>query len=312
MKRLILFFILFPSVAFSQDASFINNQQSLIYSNPSFAGKNGLVRSQSVYSFQRSTGFRTAMSSVDGFIEPIKAGVAVTAFSDNMGNGKLKNSSISFSYAQYIYLKNNSRLIPSFQVSMGTLTLDKSKINFGDVIDPRNGERWNNMLVLPTSQKNYTNVGAGLLYSRRGESLGIYFNNINRPDIGLAGNMKLPMRTSIYISEDLMGFKSVSFLGNFQPGTYNMILKWTLHVSRHILFATGYAGLRNGSVYGHGIVINCGLHYKMFTLMYGFDQVILVNSDWTPKLGSHEISLSISLRKKDDRNSRFGGDLEKW
>jgi hypothetical protein len=308
--------MLLSCTSFPQDASFINNHQSLIYTNPSFAGRSGIIRSQSAYSMQRSTGFKTAMSAVDGFIKPIKAGVAVTAFTDDMGNGTLRNSSISFSYAQYIYLKNKVRLIPSLQVGMGTLTLDRTKLNFGDVINPRNGERWNNMLTLPALQKNYTNIGAGLLYSRHGESLGIYFSNINRPDIGLAQHIRLPMRASIYISENLMNdvsFENVSFLGNFQPGTYNMMLKWTFAVTRYVLFATGYAGARNSSVYSHGIVLNCGLRYKVFTLMYGFNQFYLLNSDWEPKLGSHEVSLSISFRKKSDSGLRFfRSDLETW
>jgi len=121
------------------------------------------------------------------------------------------------------------------------------------------------------------------------------------------------MRASIYISEDLVNSESISFLGNFQPGTYNMILKWTLPVTRHILFAAGYDGLRDGTVYGHGIVVNCGLHHKIFTLMYGFSQICLINSDWMPRLGTHELSLSISLRKNDDADPRFfGRDMEKW
>jgi type IX secretion system PorP/SprF family membrane protein len=316
MKQLILFFILLSCAAFSQDASFVNNQQSLIYSNPSFAGKNGLVRSQSAYSMQGATGYKTAMSSVDGFIKPIKAGVAVMAFSDDMGNGTLRNNSISFSYAQYIYLKSKARLIPSFQLGMGQLSLDRTKLNFGDMINPRYNERWNNALTLPASQKNYTSLGAGLRYSRHGESLGIYFYNINRPDIGLAHSVKLPVRASIYISEDMMSdldLKNISFLGNFQPGSYNMLLKWTLTLTKYVLLAAGYSGVRQSSIYGHGAVANCGLHYKAFTLMYGFNKLYMINSDWKPQKGSHEISLSISPRKKDDPDPRFfGRDPEKW
>jgi type IX secretion system PorP/SprF family membrane protein len=316
MKRLILFFILLSSTAFAQDASFTNYHQSLIYSNASFAGSSGLVRNQSAYSMQRATGFNTAISSIDGFIKPINAGVAVTAFSDDMGNGTLRNSNISLSYAQYIHLKNKMRFVPSLQVSMGTMTLDKTKLNFGDLINPRYGERWNNASILPAQQKNYMNIGAGLLYSRFGNYAGIYFNNINQPDVGLSRTLKLPMRTSIYLSGNLLNdfnLINISLMGNFQPGSFNLLLKYTEAISRHIVFGVGYASAGKGGNYGQGFVANCGLRYKIFTLMYGFNQLYLVNSDLKPQPGSHEVSLSISLHRKENSMSRlFRGYLETW
>jgi type IX secretion system PorP/SprF family membrane protein len=311
MKKFISFFILLSCTAFSQDAYFSSSQLSLVYSNPSFAGRSGAIRNQALYTSQK--GFSTAINTIDGYIKPLRAGVAITAFSDDMNNGTLRNSYVSISYAQYFVVKGQGRLIPSFQVSMATLTLDKSKLNFGDIINPRNGERWDNALILPAQQKNYMNMSAGLLYSAHGLYTGISLNNINQPDVGLVHRVKMPVRTSIYISDNVsngLHFTHISFLANFQPGTFNMMLKWTHAVYKYFLLGAGYTGIGKGTNYDQGVVANCGFRYKFFTLMYGYDQFYVINSDYSPLRASHEISLSISIR--NPKPGRFGGYMETW
>ena len=110
----LLLFVL--NSGYSQEQPFVNKNQSLISLNPSFAGSNGLTRNQSSYTSQLgrySSGY-TALNSFDAYVKPLKAGIAVSALTNNVDRGLFTNNYLGISYAQYfLLLKGKLKLIPS-------------------------------------------------------------------------------------------------------------------------------------------------------------------------------------------------------
>ena len=73
-RYLLVFLIAFVFKTQAQDPLFTNNQQSLLYLNPSFAGSNGFMRYQTVYRNQwpnLSSPYVTFYNSFDSYIKRI-------------------------------------------------------------------------------------------------------------------------------------------------------------------------------------------------------------------------------------------------
>src|SRR3954466_6833643 len=99
-----VFFGCFFLNAASQDASFANSQQSLLNLNPSFAGTNGFVRSQSSYRLRWPNllaSYALMGNNTDVYIPTIKAGIGATALYENMSRGLMVDYFYALSYAQH-------------------------------------------------------------------------------------------------------------------------------------------------------------------------------------------------------------------
>src|SRR5689334_22111824 len=125
MKKFYLFCLLVPVlfVSYAQDPVFFSTNQSLIYLNPSFAGSNGNIRNQFTHRNQwpmLGGSFRTSVNSFDVYLNSLKAGIAVTAFYDDLMHGTLKTSAVSLAYSQYLSLMDGKlKIIPSLQGTYG-------------------------------------------------------------------------------------------------------------------------------------------------------------------------------------------------
>jgi len=197
MKRLIIVLI-FISNAFkvcAQDALFVNNHQSLVYLNPSFAGSNGFVRNQFSYRNQWpniSGTYVTHNNSFDAYINKIKGGISLSVFRDDQARGTLRKDGINIGYAHYINLFDNKlKIIPSLQIGYYSQALDKGRLNFGDPINMRSGIIWTSSNT-PISRKDYYDISSGILINSRNSFFGVSVFHINQPDEGLIGFSRLP------------------------------------------------------------------------------------------------------------------------
>lgn len=327
MKKfsLIISFVFFSHFCFPQDPFFTNTNQSLVYLNPSFSGSNGFIRNQTVYRNQwpnvSGPTYVTYGNAFDAYIKPLKGGVSLSVMNDDIGNGTLKMSFFNFAYAQYFsFLNNKLKVIPSVQFGYFVETLDKTKLNFGEIIHPRYNIVWNDQssAVVPTVSKKNLNLSSGLLITYNGFTFGVGAFNANQPDIGLVGFHKLPVRTCINASynlpiceSSLLHFSSVS---NIQMNTVHSQFITTL-VYKKVFGGIGggvwripyYYEFVNSYNYPVELVLTAGLHFKKFNISYAFDRYI-------PKYGfstnSHQISLSLNFKSKKDSIQKIG--IEYW
>lgn len=298
----------FICVLKAQDPVFSNSNQSLVTLNPSFAGTNGGIRYQSAFRnqwYNLSDTYLTFQNNFDAYIKPIRGGLSIGYMRDNQARGILITDKIDIGYAQYLsFYKGNLKIIPSFQLSYLHLSIDKSKLYFGYMIDPRRGYTWYNNQEIP-SQKSSIILNSGLLINYKHLYLGASIFNINQPDVGFTGKSNLPYRLSLHTSYNLI----INDKHIIQPtvrlenqGNFTL-----LQLSLNNVFFNHFiigAGFQNANA----ILINFGYRHNYFSISAGYDFVysrLRYNT-----AGSYEVMASFNLRNKDNR--KLLTDFEKW
>ena len=298
-KNYFNFILIFISclTSYSQDAQFFIPNISLISLNPSFAGNKGCVRSQSAYRNQwpnLSGTYVTYYSAVDLYIKSLKGGLSYSILTDDQAKGTLKTTYFSMGYAQHILLMNGKlKVIPSFEARYTQKNLDRSKLNFGDMIDPRRGIVWNTTSVIPKNIVYFTDLSSGILFQTRNSSFGISAFHISQPVDDLLGNSRLPISVNAHGSANLyiaQKYQITSFaLLTRQEKYISFQLQSALIVKNRFRFGIGY---KTGDV----ILTNFGFQTIYFTAFYGFDCAIAKHAG--NSAGSHEAGLIFNFRKK--------------
>jgi len=291
----------------SQDPLFFNTNQSLIYTNPSFAGTNGLIRNQFLYRNQwptLSVDYITYYNATDVFLKKSKSGLAFIYLHDDTNDGLFKRDEFHLVYAQHIHLFNGKgKLIPSIQAGYFIRTLDRSKLNFGDLIDSSFVPQWG--YIVPAERKSNFDISAGLLFNYNHIYIGLSAFHINQPDEGLLGVSKLPVRLSGYLSYNLYFNDKNIFQAqlNYQNQNNANVL---IVGGNFLLFNSWLLGAAYKSL--DGIVLRSGYRQKYFLLQLGYDVVVSKLSGNTA--GSWELSASFNLRNKEERGQLL--DMERW
>lgn len=305
MKKIYFLYVLcsVSLSSFSQDAIFLNSNQSLIYMNPSFAGSNGGVRNQFSYRNQwpqLSGNMQTFLNTADVYLKPIKAGIAVSVFQDNVLKGVLKTNALSLSYAQYLsFGKGDLKIIPSFKVTYGERTLDIAGLSFGDAIDPRYGIVWSSSSIVPVSKRTYFDLSSGLLVNYKNKLyLGTSMLHMNQPDGGLLGSYKIPYAINVHASYTSFISEKSSlqffYLFNRQQTFITQRIAVNMINFKHLI--TG-ASL----VIYDSFVINAGYRNNYFSVLLGYDFTINKLAGNVP--GSWEAHASFNLRNKEKRKT---------
>jgi type IX secretion system PorP/SprF family membrane protein len=203
-KLLIVGLFLVSQAVLSQDPQFINTNGSLLSLNPSFAGSNGGVRVQYSLQNQGPQSSRRLLYqnlNTDFYLKALKAGIGISGYGDDEAHGTFKYWGLALTYAQHIKLGENLKFIPSLRVGAYRSSLDLSALTFGDPMTPRTGFVWNDPSVIPVTRKEYVDWSSGFLFeARENFYLGAYFFHLNRPDVGLLGQSRLPVRTIVNAS----------------------------------------------------------------------------------------------------------------
>ncbi|MBL7931059.1 MAG: type IX secretion system membrane protein PorP/SprF [Bacteroidia bacterium] len=111
--------VFFFSNAFSQDEKFTSINQSLLEINPSFAGSNGGIRDQFIYSDQQRRSNKTSFyNGLDGYLKSLRGGLAITLSDQNVMSGMLRSTSTNLIYAPRLKCsKSDLIIVPSIQIS---------------------------------------------------------------------------------------------------------------------------------------------------------------------------------------------------
>jgi type IX secretion system PorP/SprF family membrane protein len=311
-KIFFLYFIIFVfAKGFSQDPLFTNTSQSLVYLNPSFAGSNGGIRNQLSYRDQwpnLSGTYFTYLNSFDAYIKPLNGAIAVSVLHDNVLHGQLKTNVLNLVYAQHFsLLEGKLKIIPSLQASYFRLTLDNTKLNFGDAINPRRNNCFAAQpIAIPSQSKSNFDFSSGLLTNYKNFYFGTSVFHINQPDEGLLGTSKLPYRLSIHSSYNLhLSEKTlINFFVNYQKQDKFDYLHLNVNALffKHLLVGAGFKSSSSACNF------NAGYRNNYFVLSLGYDVSLTKLSGNTA--GSWEFMASFNLRNKEQRITLT--DLERW
>jgi type IX secretion system PorP/SprF family membrane protein len=283
----------------AQDHQFQNHNTSLIQLNPSFAGSNEGLRNQFSYRNQWPNLIGTVQSfynSSDFFVKSINGGFALTLFAEDWARGTLKDNRVELAYAQHVRLGSCYKLIPSVQFSFCKKAMDKTRSNFGDVIDYRRSVIWN----VPGTPHRWTNdfydLASGLVLCSDRMFAGISVFHLNQPLDVLYGNSRLPMRYNFYASNNFFlnekHVLQVSAIGFHQQQFSQLRLHGNFLYNKRWLIGGGYSS-------DFVTTANAGYRACAFSLNFSYDAAVSRKTGNTAS--SYEFSFSYNLLRKENR-----------
>ena len=276
---------------YSQEQSFFNSNQSLVNLNPSFAGSNGLIRNQSSYRSNMVPYYRhyTASNSVDAYVKPLKAGIAVSALTEDFANGLIVNNSVGISYAQYFsLLAGKLKLVPSLRMAYAERLPD---------ID------WTSELgSSPVNKTSYLDLTTGFLVTYKNKLYGGFsISNLNRPN----GNFfATRYRFNFHLSYNIKFSDLIQMQLIAQTQSQEAFSSAYLSANA-LLYKKVIAGIGLGS--DNARIFNLGYRGNFFTLVGGY---IVQNNGLDFSYNSFELHASFNLRNKEQRKTI--GSFESW
>ncbi len=302
----ILVFTAFFSELKAQDPQFTQFYANPMYLNPAFAGTARCPRICMNYRNQwpniSGPTYVTYSSAFDMHFDALAGGVGLLATTDDQGNGTLKTTNFSLIYAYQAVINREFSIKFGLQATYMQKTLDKTKLNFGDMIDARRGFVWNTQEIVPSINKRNVDFSAGLLGYSKHYFFGFAAHHINQPDEGLLGVSKLPVKVTGHAGAiiPLGGKGNESYLS---PGILFQAQQKFQQLNIGLQYVQGafVAGLwyRNSDA----VIALVGIQNNNFKFGYSYDVTISKLSGNTA--GSHEISLQIQFEcKKKSRKYR--------
>lgn len=321
MKQLIFIFCLlfvFTTNAFAQDVPFANTNQSLLYTNPSFAGSNGGLRVQSVYNNQnllrylngRESNFSNyyylfnTQNSIDAYIKKLHGALALNYTNIGFTNKYSTHTSqnVGLTYAQHFKIKN-FKIIPSVQFSFIQNRQVYKDAFYEDM------KHWD--IFLPYTppprviKSQGFDVSTGLLFQYKNFYGGVSAFHLNRPDIALWGSQPTPIFVNIHASQNII--LSEKFLLNFfMKMSFSEMDFNSLRIAANALFFKHFIygiGVSGGNTTTDNVMMLAGYRANYFsaTIGYGINNMSALFTERFRH--TWELALSFNLRDKENRNT---------
>ena len=278
----------------AQDPQFTQFYANPLYLNPAFAGTARCPRICMNYRNQwpnLSGTYVTYSASYDQHIDAISGGLGLIVTQDDQAHGTLKTTNVNLIYSYLLPVTREFSIKFGLQAGFFQKSLDKTKLNFGDMIDARRGFVWNTNEVIPSTNKSNLDFGGGILgYSKR-YFIGAAFHHITTPDEGLQGASKLPLKITghagaiiplekggdSYISPNVLFMQQQNFT--------------QLNLGLYFVRGSFVGGLwyRNSDAF----IVLIGLQTDHFKVGYSYD--VTVSKLASNTAGSHEISMQMQF-----------------
>jgi len=321
---LILAFGIFSN-SHAQDLIFSQYYNAPIHINPAFAGLNAYPTFSINYRLQwpsLNNAYKTYAASYDQFFSDFNSGIGLIALSDDQGDGILKTTNLSAIYSYNARLQNKWQLRFGLQSSFVQNRLDWDKLIFFDQIDIEKGPFDSAGLPFPSDEvrpnslnSGYLDVSFGMLLFNPSYYVGFSLDHINGAYNGFLQELDngrqqgLPLLFSlnagmqIIISEDNKGnpstFISPNVIFAIQSGFTQVNAGAYIQIDR--LF--GGAWIRHTLDNIDAFIFSFGVNFNDTKIGYSFD---LTSSNLgTQTGGSHEIAITIGLKKLEKKESKY-------
>lgn len=282
----------------AQDPEFSQFFANRLYLNPAYVGSERCPRVMLSYRNQWpgiSGTYVTQHASYDQYVDAISGGIGVAVMHDVAGaGGILKTDWMSGMYAYKLNVNRFFTISAGFQVTYAQKSVDWSKLNFGDMIDPKRGFVYNTNELNYVEKRNYLDISAGLLGYGKHYYFGIAAHHLTEPDEALiSGPSPLPMKITAHLGAmipidfDKDGKMSISPNILFQKQQDFQQINLGLYVKRGAI-VTGL-WYRNQDAF----IILLGVETALFKIGYSYDLTISKLTNVTA--GAHEISLMTSF-----------------
>lgn len=301
-KRFVIILGLISTVGlgdlFAQDPEFTQFYANPLYLNPAFAGTARCPRVCFNYRNQWpgiSGTFVTYSASYDQHIDEIGGGIGLIMTNDRAGQATINTTNISGIYSYQLNVSREFSIKMGLQATFMQKSVDWTKLNFGDMIDPRRGFIYNTNEVPGVTNKTNVDFSAGVLGYSRKYFFGFAVHHITEPDEGFLGTSKLPMKYTGHAGAVIpLGGKysesSISPNILFQKQQDFQQLNLGIYITKGPI--VGGVWYRNADSF----ILLVGFQQDLFKFGYSYDVTISKLTNATA--GSHELSFQMQFQCK--------------
>ncbi|MES2133763.1 MAG: type IX secretion system membrane protein PorP/SprF [Bacteroidota bacterium] len=284
----------------AQDVQFTQFYANPLYLNPAFAGTVRCPRICMNYRNQWPNLSGTYVSysvSYDQHVDALNGGIGLLVTQDDQARGTLKTTQASLVYSYLITPSREFSIRMALQAGFFQKTLDKTKLNFGDMIDPKRGFVWNTNEQIPSQTKTNLDFSAGVLGYSKKYFFGAAVQHITQPEEGLQGNSKMPFKITGHAGAVIPLEKGSE--SSISPNILFQQQQNFTQLNLGVYFTRGsfVAGLwyRNSDAF----IVLLGIQTDHLKIGYSYDVTVSKLSSNTA--GSHEVSLQMQLSCKKKR-----------
>lgn len=284
----------------AQDVQFTQFYAKPLYLNPAFAGTVRCPRICMNYRNQwpnLSGTYVSYSASYDQHVDALSGGIGFLVTQDDQARGTLKTTQASLVYSYLITPSREFSIRMALQAGFFQKTLDKTKLNFGDMIDPKRGFVWNTNEQIPSQTKTNLDFSAGILGYSKKYFFGAAVQHITQPEEGLQGNSKLPFKITGHAGAVIPLEKGSE--SSISPNILFQQQQNFTQLNLGVYFTRGsfVGGLwyRNSDAF----IVLLGIQTDHFKIGYSYDVTVSKLSSNTA--GSHEVSLQMQLSCKKKR-----------
>lgn len=308
-----MFGILLSVVAFAQDPQFSQYYQNPLYLNPGFTGITPQQRATFNHRLQWPNlpqAFSTFSASYDIWVDELKSGFGILAWTDKMGSAGWRTTNVDLMYSFKVKVNEKWVFSPGINFGYGINGLDRTKLKMGD------GLEYDGVSLDPDLNKlgnqQYFDFGAGFLLYSKSVWFGVSAAHMNQPNMSLLNTTtRLPMKFSaqvggrITLMNGLRTSSRVSYLTpsaifQEQGGISQMMLGLNYHIDP-VFVGFWYRGKpweENvlQSIQQDALVLQLGMYLEKMTIGYSYDFNTSALS--TASGGAHEISIVYEFTAK--------------
>ncbi|MCG8474115.1 MAG: type IX secretion system membrane protein PorP/SprF [Cytophagales bacterium] len=321
-RFVIVLLCLAPLLAEAQDPQFSQFFAAPLYTNPGFTGASGQTRVGVNYRNQWPSieaNFTTASFFMDHYSERFKSGVGLMGYSDKVELGEFRQTAVYGSYSYKVFFSEFLAVTPGIQLGYVRQNLDFSQLVFGSMIDPNSGTISNPPSGLSAENRDYLDLGFGMVSYYKNFWLGYSASHLTRPNTSssLGGNHALSVKHVLtfgykysfkkrkkhlqreYAVIPVMLYKQQGGFSQLEVGSYFTISP--------LQVGLWYRGLPLGNVEGksnhESIVLLTGFTLNGLNIGYSFDYTV---SKLSVKAGgAHEISLVYVFSLENKRKAPY-------
>jgi len=297
--------IFMSNEASAQDPAFSQFYANPLYLNPAFAGATpkGCPRANLNYRDQWpgiGRTYVTTSASWDQHINAIGGGLGVMVAQDRSGAGSLNTTHASLLYSYHLEVNRKFAVKAGFEASYRSISLDWSKLTFGDMIDPRDGFVYNTQedIANNATTRSFPDFSAGLIGYSENLFFGFAAHHLTSPNQGFIGESELPTKITAHIGGNIPLSKysnnvttiSPNFL--YQKQQDFQQFNYGIYVNRGPIVGGLWA--RHSLKNIDSFILMLGLIQDSFKFGYSYD-ITLSNLKNSNTLGAHELSFTLFM-----------------
>ncbi len=283
----------------AQDPEFTQFYANPLYLNPAFAGSSKCPRVIANYRNQWpaiSGTFVTQTVSYDQYVDAIYGGAGIQLLRDVAGDGTLTTYRVNAQYSYTFNITRNFAMKAGVEASYFQVSLDWTKLTFGDMIDPRKGFIYATNDTPRGGQVSGADFSAGILGFSENFFAGIAVHHLTEPNESLIlSNSPLPRKVTAHAGGKFR-------LGdNYSPASASFISPNVMY-QQQADFSQLLVGLylTKGPIVGgvwyrnkDAFILLAGVQTDLIRFGYSYD--VTTSPLTTATGGSHELSVALQL-----------------